>query len=704
MANDINVNVKVNDSDAKKKIGGLQNKAKSLEETFSSIGKVSAVAFAGLTASIGGFVSKAAEFEKVNVQFEVLTGNAETAKQTVKELSDFSAQTPFQFDEIAKAGQQLLGFGFEAGKIKDRLREIGDVAAAAGQPLTDVSLIFGQVAAAGKLTGERLLQLQERAIPIGPAIAKTMGIAESAVRDAVSKGQVDFDTFQRAFQSISQEGGQAFNGMAKQSETLQGRISTLKDNFALLSNDIGQQFAPYIKQAAEGLTNFIQTLRENKTAVKFAAAILGIGAGLAAVGTGVGAAVVAFSKLKVAMITISALMKGLTLSTRALVGATGIGLLIVAIGYVALNWEKTMKYMTATYKAFVDNVFALGGGLKDFLLGVITFDTDKINEGLNKAKNAVIKGIDDFNAGVEAKEVKNPIEIDAEKVRQQEEKALQIKREAAQRLRELKQEEAELNSQLQEEINESRFMTAQELAQKLQGLDDQQRISYLKSLKNQIQTDEKLRDANSKKRIADRNKERQQYLSDERKFGTEIAKIKQTLNNDQVQGAKSTAQQLAQLQQSSSKKQRAIGKAAALVNVGISTAEGAVKAYTSLAGIPVVGPGLGAAAAAALIAFGAEQTQKIAGFASGGQVTGGFSGGKDNVPIMAQDGELVAPKRNFDEVIGSVRARREAAQIREEEGTAAQGIMEVILGFKDEAFEIIEQKLVERKAIGISNL
>lgn len=54
-----------------------------------------------------------------------------------------------------------------------------------------------------------------------------------------------------------------------------------------------------------------------------------------------------------------------------------------------------------------------------------------------------------------------------------------------------------------------------------------------------------------------------------------------------------------------------IGQAAAAANAAISTAQGAINAYTSLAGIPVVGPALGIAAAAALVAYGYEQQQQI---------------------------------------------------------------------------------------------
>ena len=43
----------------------------------------------------------------------------------------------------------------------------------------------------------------------------------------------------------------------------------------------------------------------------------------------------------------------------------------------------------------------------------------------------------------------------------------------------------------------------------------------------------------------------------------------------------------------------------------MATATGAIEAYKSLAGIPVVGPALGAAAAAMVVAMGAKQLATI---------------------------------------------------------------------------------------------
>jgi len=286
------------------------------------------IAFAGFGAAIGGAIAQAAKFEDIGVQFEVLTGNVEVANGALKELQDFSAGTPFQFASIANAGKQLLGFGFEVDELNTKLTEIGNVAAASGKSIDEISLIFGQVAAAGKLTGERLLQFQERAIPIGPAIAKTLGVAETAVKDLVTKGVVDFATFEKAFASLSEEGGFAFEGLIKLSKTFNGALSTLGDVFALLGDKIGQFFLPTAKQVIIVLTNILNVIRESEVLSAFVAGFLALGAAISGTVLAIATASIAFVKLKIAIVAVNAALipLGVTLGTlTTIVGAVVAG-------------------------------------------------------------------------------------------------------------------------------------------------------------------------------------------------------------------------------------------------------------------------------------------------------------------------------------------------------------------------------------------
>lgn len=224
--------------------------------------KAFSVISSGLKNIATGSFEAAIATEKIKTQLEILTGSQEKSTKLYKELLNFSKSTPFQLQSIAEASAQLLSFGFAADTVQERIRKIGDVASGSNSDLKEVALIYGQVAAAGKLTGERLLQFQERAIPIGAALAKSLGVAESQVKDLVSSGVVGFAEFEKAFNSMSEAGGIFEGSIDKQSRTISGSLSTLADNFQIVQTKIGDLVAPTAISTIQSLTSALQSLGE----------------------------------------------------------------------------------------------------------------------------------------------------------------------------------------------------------------------------------------------------------------------------------------------------------------------------------------------------------------------------------------------------------------------------------------------------------
>jgi len=104
-----------------------------------------------------------------------------------------------------------------------------------------------------------------------------------------------------------------------------------------------------------------------------------------------------------------------------------------------------------------------------------------------------------------------------------------------------------------------------------------------------------------------------------------------------LQFAAASMSALSGLMQSHNRKQFDVGKAAAQGQNAINTYLGATKAYQSMAGIPYVGPFLGVAAAAAVVAAGVANAQKINSAKMGGS-TGGVS-----IPSISAGGGGAAP-------------------------------------------------------------
>ena len=239
----------------KKSTGGLKGSFKSLGSSISA-NKLGILALAAaVTGFVGSTLAAASALETTTVKFEVLTGSVEKAKSHVEDLVNFTAKTPFQFEGVSQASAVLQSFGFSADDTMGKLGAIGDVASVTGSTIKELATIYGQVSAAGKLTGERLLQLQERGVPILDGLAKHYGKTTAEVQKLITAGGVSATTFRQVFDTLNDEGGFAFKGMEKQSQTLAGKWSTLKDNITILAQEIGKVFLPVAKKATDALTS-----------------------------------------------------------------------------------------------------------------------------------------------------------------------------------------------------------------------------------------------------------------------------------------------------------------------------------------------------------------------------------------------------------------------------------------------------------------
>lgn len=197
-------------------------------------------ALGGLFALGGKSIQLAAGFEQVETAFGTMLGSAEAAKDMMDDLFQFTAKTPFEFEQVAKAGQSLLAFGEGANTLEDTLLKLGNVAAGVNIPLTEISEIYGKARVQGRLFAEDINQLTGRGIPIIGELAKVLGVTDGEVKKLVEEGKVGFPELEKAFTNMSSAGGKFAGMMDAQSQTLNGIWSTLKDNVTLALAGIGK--------------------------------------------------------------------------------------------------------------------------------------------------------------------------------------------------------------------------------------------------------------------------------------------------------------------------------------------------------------------------------------------------------------------------------------------------------------------------------
>ena len=153
--------------------------------------------------------------------------------------------TPFALNDAMGAATSALAAGVKEGEeLTSYLAAIGDAATVAKVPFGDMAQIFNKVTGVGKVTGDVIQQTGERGIPVLQWLADEYGVSAEAMRDMVSRGEVDAAMFQQAI--TSNIGGAALAA----GDTVRGA----SDNMMAAMGRLGARFVePLLEDIGGGL-------------------------------------------------------------------------------------------------------------------------------------------------------------------------------------------------------------------------------------------------------------------------------------------------------------------------------------------------------------------------------------------------------------------------------------------------------------------
>lgn len=249
--------------------------------------------------TIGSAINLASTFETTSASFKILIGDQERAVALMKELNAFSTATPFEPAEVQAAAKTLLGYGRSAETVLSDIEILGNAAAATGADLKGLSLVFGQVAGAGKLMGQDALQFINQGVPVYQILGDMLGKSGAEIKELQSQGRITFDMLREAFKRAAEDGGKFAGALEAQSKTMSGLFSTLRGNTDEFIKRIGDRMIPVLKPALAFLGQFFEGLTQNlfegkKATGEFADVIntaadviRGVGNAIAIVGAGI---------------------------------------------------------------------------------------------------------------------------------------------------------------------------------------------------------------------------------------------------------------------------------------------------------------------------------------------------------------------------------------------------------------------------------
>lgn len=225
-------------------------------------------AIAGVSTALGAVTAAGLKYnstiEGYQTSFEVMTGSAEKAVEVTEKLKNIGAATPFELADLADTTQLLMNYGFTADDAIDRMTMLGDISQGSADKMSRIAMAYGQMSSAGKVSLEDVKQMIEAGFNPLQEISESTGESMESLYERISDGDISVDEITASMQRATSEGGKYYKSMEKQSQTMEGLISTMKDNALALAGDVIQPISEEI--TSNLLPSAIGALEELSTA------------------------------------------------------------------------------------------------------------------------------------------------------------------------------------------------------------------------------------------------------------------------------------------------------------------------------------------------------------------------------------------------------------------------------------------------------
>lgn len=243
----------------------LATRHRNLMDTAGQLSRQLALLFS--VSQIEGYISKLAkvrgEFELQQRSLQAILQNKSQADQIFNKTVQLAVKSPFQIKELVTFTKQLAAYRIESDKLYDTTKRLADVSAGLGVDMGRLILAYGQVKAAAYLRGTEVRQFTEAGINMYGELqryfqeVKGEAYTTAQIVDMISKRKVTFEDIENIFQRLTDKGGLFYNMQEIQAETLQGKISNLKDSIDVMLNSIGEANEDTLKGTIDAVKSLI---------------------------------------------------------------------------------------------------------------------------------------------------------------------------------------------------------------------------------------------------------------------------------------------------------------------------------------------------------------------------------------------------------------------------------------------------------------
>lgn len=214
--------------------------------TDKALGLISKVGSATFGQMKSGGIARALNLEHANFMLDGLLKDASRVQEIMGEggpVQNAVKGTAYGLDAAANAAAQFVASGVtDLGKLENALTAISGAAAMTGSSYEDISRIFTTVAGNGRLMAVQMQQFSARGLNVAAALAEQLNVTEAEIRDMVSKGKIDFETFSDAM-------NKAFGDQAKKAnKTFTGALSNVKAALSRIGAKVAQPTIEHLRR------------------------------------------------------------------------------------------------------------------------------------------------------------------------------------------------------------------------------------------------------------------------------------------------------------------------------------------------------------------------------------------------------------------------------------------------------------------------
>lgn len=178
--------------------------------------------------------------EKLKISLGVVFGSEVQANTAFQGIKEYAVRSPFGAEQTTEMAVLLKQSGVYGYELLDTLKMIGDVSGGNEEKMKRIANNYAQIASIGKASMLDMRQFAYAGIPIYKAVAEELGVSQQVLRNMIADGKVTNDVMEKVFKNLTSESGMFYKATEKGAESLNARLTNLKDAATFALGGAGQ--------------------------------------------------------------------------------------------------------------------------------------------------------------------------------------------------------------------------------------------------------------------------------------------------------------------------------------------------------------------------------------------------------------------------------------------------------------------------------